>query len=86
MAAEGEGMTVFTRNTTESINIVARGLNWKKGDRIVTTLLEHHSNLLPWMRLKEKGVELEVIQPDRTGRIDLSDFEEAITKAPGWWP
>ena len=75
-----EGVTVFTRNTTESINIVARGLSWKKGDRIVTTLLEHHSNLLPWMRLKEMGVELEVIQPDRVGRIDLADWEKAITK------
>jgi cysteine desulfurase/selenocysteine lyase len=75
-----EGMTVFTRNTTESINIVARGLKWKKDDRIVTTLLEHHSNLLPWMRLKEKGVELQVIKPDKTGMIDLADYEKAITK------
>ena len=75
-----EGMTVFTRNTTESINIVARGLKWKKDDRIVTTLLEHHSNLLPWMRLKEKGVELQVIKPDKTGMIDLADYEKAIIK------
>ncbi len=75
-----DGITAFTRNTTESINIVARGLNWKKGDRIVTTLLEHHSNLLPWMRLRELGIELEVIVPDRTGRLDLADYERAITK------
>ena len=75
-----EGLTVFTRNATESINIVARGLSWKKGDRIVTTLLEHHSNLLPWMRLREQGIELEVIEPDREGRIDLADYERAITK------
>jgi len=75
-----EGMTVFTRNTTESINIVARGMLWKKGDRIVTTLTEHHSNLLPWMRLKEKGVELQVIKPDKTGMLDLADYEKAITK------
>ncbi len=75
-----EGTTVFTRNTTESINIVARGIKWKKGDRIVTTLLEHHSNLLPWMRLKEKGVELEVIKPDKTGMIDPADYEKAIAK------
>ena len=75
-----EGMTVFTRNTTESINIVARGMLWKKGDRIVTTLLEHHSNLLPWMRLREKGVELQVIKPDKTGMIDPDDYEKAITK------
>ncbi|MCX6677052.1 MAG: cysteine desulfurase [Methanothrix sp.] len=75
-----EGMTVFTRNTTESINIVARGMLWKKGERIVTTLLEHHSNLLPWMRLKEKGVDLQVIKPDKTGMIDPADYEKAITK------
>ncbi|HUS76418.1 MAG TPA: cysteine desulfurase [Methanothrix sp.] len=77
---ESKGMTVFTRNTTESINIVARGMLWKKGDRIVTTLAEHHSNLLPWMRLREKGVELQVIKPDKTGMLDLADYEKAITK------
>jgi len=75
-----EGTTIFTRNTTESINIVARGIKWKRGERIVTTLLEHHSNLLPWMRLKEKGVELEVIKPDKTGMIDPADYEKAITE------
>jgi len=79
-ASRQEGMTIFTRNATESINIVARGLRWKKGDRIVTTLLEHHSNLLPWMRLREEGVELTVIKPDKTGMIDPADFETAISK------
>lgn len=75
-----EGMTIFTRNTTESINIVARGLRWKKGERIVTTLMEHHSNLLPWMRLREKGVELKIIKPDKTGMIDPAEYERTITK------
>lgn len=73
-----DGITVFTRNTTESINHVACGMDWKKGDRIVTTLLEHHSNLLPWMRLQKRGVELKIITPDREGRLDPSDFEEAV--------
>jgi cysteine desulfurase/selenocysteine lyase len=76
--AASEGTTVFTRNTTESINLVAQGLDWKRGDQVVTTLLEHHSNLLPWMRLKRQGVELEVLKPDRDGRIEISDFERAI--------
>jgi cysteine desulfurase / selenocysteine lyase len=75
-----ESMTIFTRNTTESINIVASGMSWKKGDRIVTTLLEHHSNLLPWMRLKEQGIELEIIKPDKTGVIDPAKYEKAIIK------
>lgn len=79
-ASEQEGMTIFTRNTTESINIVARGLKWKKGERIVTTLLEHHSNLLPWMRLREKGLDLKIIKPDQTGMIDPAEYEKAITK------
>jgi len=75
-----ESITVFTRNTTESINVVARGMLWKRGERIVTTLLEHHSNLLPWMRLRENGIELKVIKPDKTGNIDLADYEKAIAK------
>ncbi len=73
-----EGTLVFTRNATESINIVARGLRWKKGDKVVTTLLEHHSNLLPWIRLKKEGVQLEALLPDDQGKLDLSDFEKAI--------
>jgi cysteine desulfurase / selenocysteine lyase len=75
-----EGLTVFTRNTTESINIVSRGMRWKKGDKVVTTLLEHHSNLLPWMRLNEKGIRLKVIKPDKTGFICMDDYEKAITR------
>ena len=37
---------IFTRNTSESINIIAQGLRWRRGDKIVTTLLEHHSNYI----------------------------------------
>ncbi len=74
----GQGTTVFTKNTTESINIVACGLNWKRNDKIVTTIIEHHSNLLPWMRLRKHGIELEVVKSDEKGSLDLSDFEKAI--------
>jgi cysteine desulfurase / selenocysteine lyase len=73
-----EGATVFTKNTTESINTVACGLNWKRGDKVITTLLEHHSNLLPWMRLKEKGVELVIVKPDEKGYLNPTDFERAV--------
>jgi cysteine desulfurase/selenocysteine lyase len=72
------GTTVFTKNATESINIVASGLEWKKGDKIVTTIMEHHSNLLPWMRLKRRGVNLNVVAPDKTGKFNPCDFEGAI--------
>jgi cysteine desulfurase / selenocysteine lyase len=74
-----EGLVVITKNTTEAINMVACGLEWQKGDKIVTTLLEHHSNYLPWLRLRERyGVELSVVPPELDGRFDLSRFEETI--------
>jgi cysteine desulfurase/selenocysteine lyase len=72
------GTVVFTRNATESINMVAGGLPWRKGDKVVATLVEHHSNLLPWMRLRERGVDLRLVVPDRQGMLCLADFEEAI--------
>jgi cysteine desulfurase / selenocysteine lyase len=75
-----KGTIIFTRNTTESINMVAQGLKWSRGDKVVTTLLEHHSNLLPWMRLKSLGIDLKILKPDRTGKIDLSEFEKVIDK------
>ena len=75
-----EGELVFTRNTTEAVNMVARGLPWKKGDRIVTTLLEHHSNLLPWMRLRDRaGVDLRILGPGAGGSLDMADLEREIT-------
>ncbi len=70
---------VFTRNTSESINLVARGLPWRRGEKIVTTLLEHHSNYIVWLRAARRfGLEVEVVRPNREGLFDLSDFEQAI--------
>jgi cysteine desulfurase/selenocysteine lyase len=73
------GTTVFTKNTTESVNTVSQGLAWKPGDRVITTILEHHSNLLPWRRLSQKGVATDIIGlgPDYT--LDLAALEHAIT-------
>lgn len=74
-----ECTTVFTRNTTEAINMVALGLDWKPGDRIVTTIVGHHSNLLPWLRLRQKGVEVIIVQPGPDGLFNIETFDEAIT-------
>ena len=73
-----DGILAITRNTTEAIGTVAAGLPWKKGDRVVTTALEHHSNFLPWLRLRERGVEVDVVRPDAEGSIDLADLEASI--------
>lgn len=74
-----KGTTVFTKNTTEAINMVARGLRLRKGDRVVTTILEHHSNLLPWMHLKQQGVELEIVRINPDYTLDLLALEAAVT-------
>jgi cysteine desulfurase/selenocysteine lyase len=74
-----KGTTVFTKNTTEAINMVARGLRLRKGDQVVTTILEHHSNLLPWMQLKQQGVELEIVRINTDYTLDLLALEAAVT-------
>jgi cysteine desulfurase/selenocysteine lyase len=75
------GVTVFTKNTTEAINMVAQGLGWKTGDRVITTILEHHSNLLPWRNLARQGVGLDVIGINADYSLDLDALKRAITPA-----
>ncbi len=77
--AESETEIILTSNATEAINLVANGLTWKKGDKIVTSLIEHHSNFIVWLRLKKRyGVNVEIVRPNREGLFDIADFEEAI--------
>jgi len=73
-----EEEVIFMKNTAEAINTVASGLKWKTGDKVVTTLLEHHSNFLPWLRLKRFGVALDIVKPDKNGVFNVSDFEEVM--------
>ena len=78
--AEG-GELVFTRNSTEAINMVASGFRWQGGDQVITSLLEHHSNLLPWMRLRDRqGLDLRLITPAPDGTLDPAALEAIITK------
>lgn len=77
--AKSETEVMMTRNTTEGINLVANGSDWEKGDKIVTTLIEHHSNFIVWLRLKRKyGVEVEIVRPNKEGIFDITDFEKLI--------
>jgi cysteine desulfurase/selenocysteine lyase len=74
---------VFTRNTTESINLVAQGWgrkSLKPGDEILLTELEHHSNLVPWQRIAaEKGAELRFVPVTPDGRVTLEAARKTIT-------
>jgi cysteine desulfurase/selenocysteine lyase len=77
---------VFTRNTTESINLVARTWAWtmlKQGDLIVLTEMEHHSNLVPWQMIAaEKELQLEFIPLTDEGSLDLDAYRELLARAP----
>jgi len=73
---------VFTKNTTEGINIVAAGLEWKAGDVVVGDEKAHNSNLLPWMRLRERGVEFRVLSFSPNGLQNQAfDFHDELKKA-----
>jgi len=77
---------VFTRGTTESINLVAGSYGRAHvgpGDTVVVTALDHHSNLVPWQILcQEKGATLRMVEITEDGRIDLSDFGTALERRP----
>jgi len=66
---------IFTRNTTESLNLLAYSLGRKiieKNDEIVTTILEHHSNFVPWQMLsQETGAILKVVNINQDGELDV---------------
>ncbi|MEM3437492.1 MAG: cysteine desulfurase [Nitrososphaerales archaeon] len=71
---------IFVRNTTEAINLVAYSWgrsNIKEGDKILLTVMEHHSNIVPWQILtKEKKARLEFIDIDDEGLLKMDDFEK----------
>src|SRR5262245_15513332 len=67
---------VFTKGGTEAINIVAAGLDVKPGDEIVLSVMEHHSNIVPWHLLRErKGAVLKWLDIDDDGGIDLAKLD-----------
>ena len=75
---------IYTRNTTEAINLVAYAWGRKNihaGDEIVTTMLEHHSNIVPWQLLaQEKDATLKFIDVDENGQLRAEQFETVITE------
>jgi cysteine desulfurase/selenocysteine lyase len=74
---------IFTRGTTEAINLVAQTFGRMQvhpGDEVVLTALEHHSNIVPWQMLcQEKGATLRVVPVTEAGELDLADFERLLS-------
>lgn len=71
---------IFTKNTTEGINVVAHGLGWKPGDEVVLSLMEHHSNMVPWqIAAKRFRVKLKYVGITDEGELNLEELEQAVT-------
>jgi cysteine desulfurase/selenocysteine lyase len=77
---------IYTRNTTESINLVAYSwarANLRQGDLVILTEMEHHSNLVPWHMLQaERGIELEFIPVTEDGLLDLGTYKSLLKRTP----
>ena len=77
---------VYTRNTTESINLIAytwARANLKSGDLVILTEMEHHSNLVPWhILMAERGIRLEFIPVTNEGLLDLDAYRELLSQNP----
>ena len=84
-AAEAEEC-VFTRGTTESINLVANSwgrANLHRGDLVLATEMEHHSNFVPWQMIaEERGAEFAVVRMTNDGQIDQDHFLEMLARSP----
>jgi cysteine desulfurase/selenocysteine lyase len=77
---------IYTRNATESINLVAytwARVNLKAGDLVILTEMEHHSNLVPWHMLQaERGIELDFIPVTEDGLLDMDGYRSLLARTP----
>nr|WP_306300207.1 SufS family cysteine desulfurase [Erythrobacter sp. LQ02-29] len=84
IGAKSEDEVVFVRGATEGINLVAQswgGANIGAGDRIMLSMLEHHSNIVPWQLLAERtGAQIDVCPLTEDGRIDLDALADMLTE------
>ena len=84
LGAADPACVIFTRNATESLNLVAYTLGLEQlheGDQIALTCMEHHSNILPWQMVAERtGAKLVWLECDEEGTIPQSEIEEKITE------
>lgn len=74
---------IFTRNASEAANIVLHSFvleKLKPGDEIISTVMEHHSNIVPWQLAQKKGVKLKFADIDENGELKLEQYDELVTE------
>ena len=79
---------IFTRGTTESINLVASSFVegfMNAGDEVIVSEMEHHSNIVPWqLQMARKGIALKVAPIDDEGNLDMEAFKSCSASVPSW--
>lgn len=82
--ARSTAEVLFTRGTTESLNLVASSFGeafLKEGDEVIVSVMEHHSDIVPWQLMRErKGIVIRVIPMDDSGRLDLEAYERLFSE------
>jgi cysteine desulfurase/selenocysteine lyase len=77
--ARSEKEVIFTQNTSHAINIVALGTKFRPGDMVLLTDKEHNSNLLPWLRLQNKGlIRVDQVNSNHDDTFNLEDLEQKL--------
>ncbi|MFZ3015933.1 MAG: cysteine desulfurase [Minisyncoccia bacterium] len=77
--ANSENEIIFTRNTSEGINLLANSLNLQKGDVVLLTDREHNSNLIPWLVLRDKiGIVVRIVPSNEDNTFNLEKFSEMV--------
>lgn len=79
ISAKSASEIIFTRNTTEGINLVSNSIRLEKGDEIVISDKEHNSNLIPWLKLGKKGINLVVVESNDDNTFNLENFRNKLT-------
>lgn len=75
---------VFTKNTTEAINLVANSFPFKIGDVVLGTDKEHNSNLIPWLKLQKRGIiKHDFVESDQNNEFSLTNFEQKLKQYSG---
>lgn len=77
LAGATEDEIAFIKNTSEGLSFIAGGLTWVNGDNIVTTSYEFPANIYPWLALKERGVEVRMVEPEM-GRVPAEKIFQAV--------
>lgn len=82
IGAEKKEQIVFTKNTTEAVNLVAKGIGLGKGDTVLTTDKEHNSNTVPWILLRDdKGIKFDQVKTNDDGTFNIENFKESMNQS-----